>query len=128
MRKSWTRRLLASLVWLAAPATGFGYSFGITSTVPAYPVAEEPLVVHLTIPTSSSGLSVFRHSATVVGNVIHVDGCYGGMGFAVPGAYTAAVALPALQAGTYSLEYYSRSSITDAFCPFTTPAYLATFS
>jgi hypothetical protein len=120
------RRCLGCVL-LAASATALAQSFGITGTVPVHPVAGEPLVLHMTIPTSGSGYQVFRHRASVTGNVIEVDGCYGGTAFSVPGSYTAAVPLPALPAGAYSVAYYRRYS-NEERCDATPPVYLATFT
>ena len=120
--------LLWFLLLVAIPATGFCYPFGITSTAPPYPVAGEPFALHLTIPTPNSGYNVFRHRASVVGNVIAVDGCIGGGAFAVAGSYTAAVGLPALPAGTYSVQYYQRYAGDDSLCDRMSSRYFDTYS
>jgi hypothetical protein len=127
MRRLVERCLLVCFLG-STPVVTVAQSIGITGTVPASPVAGEPLVLHLTIPTPSSGNTVLRHVASVLGNVIHVDGCYGGSGFAVAGTYTAAVGLPAMQAGTYSVEYYQRYASSDAQCDLASSNYIATFA
>lgn len=97
------------LTWSTQSAAASANLYGITSTVPEHPVAGEPLVMHLTIPTSNSGGSAGPHTAKIYGNKIRVDGCYYGGGFAVPGYITAVVPIPPVPAGDYSVEYYGRS-------------------